>query len=82
MLLRHAKAVPWHLLVGAVYWCVSAYVFLTGGVLAVGTLSLGLAVLTLLLMVLGRHARVKRFVLLLYGALFAVMLVALLSGPS
>ena len=80
MLVRYVKAVPWHLWFGTAIWCTMGYLNLTSGVFVVGVTALCLAVLTPLPKAFSRRLTVSSFTMLLYGALFLTLLVALLSG--
>ncbi len=80
MLVRYAKAVPYHHWIGAMVWCVMGYLNLTNGVVVVGITALCLAVLTPLPKAFGRRLTLSSFTMLLYNALFLMMLIALLGG--
>ena len=80
MLIRYVKSVPWHHWFGTAIWCTIGYLNQTNGMLVVGITAFCLAVLTPLPKAFGRRLTLSSLTMLLYGTLFLVMLVALLSG--
>lgn len=79
MLVRYAKAVPWHYWFGVLYWCAAGRLLWSNGETVLGVAAFCLAVLTLVPKKFSGYAQPSGFFMLLYTSLTLVFLIVALS---